>query len=425
MVNPLQNKYFPSLILFIVVAITFLDLGILFGALNAFRLSVDEFVLLGVNILDPDLILLTHWTNTLLGGLSIIMLGQIFFIFSYASGKKFNYQIGAEIVLVLWLLGIFSNYLASWANFHSLFDFEFWHLASSVLFFLGITIYLAILIISILSSLSTLRVKENLPLLHLFFAVVWMFIAIIYFGDTSRNALGLLFLSTYVFGFLSFTFFGALFYLLPRLFDQKKPSNFTVIFHFILLFAGEMMLFVSEFFTDILGTPITGVIGLFLPVVGTVLYTAAFFVFLLWVADFIFRTGLTPSLAGLVIAMLMMSFFIIDTLMKEIFPQWVDVNHVHFIFLGALLLTLISMGTKLISTQYSKSAEDEIKTWDFKEFLQTSKFKLLVLILPIGSVGMILLSFTVLNYFVAGIFGLLLFVSIILVNIELIIQARS
>jgi hypothetical protein len=419
MSNPLQNKYFPSLIFFIVVAITFLDLGILFGALNAFRLSVGEFVLFGVNILDPNLILLTHWTNTLLGGLSVIMLGQIFFFFSYANGEKFKRQIISMGFLIIWLMGIISNYLASWV------DFDFWHDISSILFFAGISFYLLILIESVLTSLNKLKKKENLPLLHLFTAVVWMWIAIFFFANTKQNALGLLFLSTFVFGFFSFTLFGSLFYILPRLFDQKKPSNFTVIFHFIILFSGEMMLFINEFFAEILGTPITGIIGLFLPVVGTVFYAGAFFVFLLWLADFIFRTGLTPSLAGLLIAMLMMTFFVIDTLMKEIFPQWVEVNHVHFIFLGALLLTVISIGTKLISTQYSKAGEDETKTWDFKELLQASKFRLLVLLLTIGSVGMILLSFTVLNYFVAGIFGLLLFISIILVNIELLVRARN
>ncbi|MHA1990672.1 MAG: hypothetical protein ACW98A_06870 [Candidatus Hodarchaeales archaeon] len=419
MSNPLQNRYFPSLIFFIVVAIIFLDLGILFGALNAFRLSVGEFVLFGVNILDPNLILLTHWTNTLLGGLSVIMLGQIFFFFSYANEEKFKRQIVTVVVLIIWLLGIVSNYLASWV------DFDLWHDISSILFLIGISVYLIAFLESILLSFSKLKKKDNLPFLHLFMAVVWMWIAVFFFASTKQNALGLLFLSTYVFGFFSFTLFGALFFLLPRLFDQKKPSNFTVIFHFILLFTGEMMLFVNEFFAEILGTPITGVIGLFLPVVGTVLYTAAFFVFLLWLADFIFRTGLTPSLGGLLIAMLMMSFFVIDTLMKEVFPQWVDVNHVHFIFLGAILLTLVSMGTKLISTQYSKAAEDEIKSWDFKELLQTSKFRLVVLFLPIVSVGMILLSFTVINYYVAGLFGLLLFLSIILVNIELLIRARS
>src|SRR3990172_1788127 len=104
----LLNRYSPELKVFVVSALFFLDLGVLFGALNAFRLA-KLFPYLQID--------LTHWTSTLLGGVSILMLGQILFFLSYIGQKQHRLHFLQIAVLALWVLGIISNYLAAWIDY--------------------------------------------------------------------------------------------------------------------------------------------------------------------------------------------------------------------------------------------------------------------------------------------------------------------
>ena len=122
--------------------------------------------------------------------------------------------------------------------------------------------------------------------------------------------------------------------------------------------------------------------------------------------------------------------------MSAAFPQWVPEKHIHFMFLGALLLTIISIGTRIILVEFrGKSSEVDVKSWSVNEIIKTTpKIRLVSMVGTIVSVGGIIFGFTIqvlgwfpiqIPYVVVGIFGIVLFISLIFVEISLALELKT
>ncbi len=412
MVKMMYKKYFPELPFFLLSSVFFLDIGVLFGALNAFRVA-GTFKVIEIHM--------THWTSTLLGAVTLLMLGQIFFFLSYINEEKSPFHIGTLVSFFLWVVGIFFNYSAAWFKNGTILGMEF-HFIAFIAFFSSIIFYFILCLSFVGRPIFRERLKEfNYVPIFWITGVAWLVLSVYFFQRSDTKFPGTivnsLFLHSYLFGFFMFTLFGSLFFAIPWLFEGKQPTTATVLLDYILFLLGATVVVSQEYlkqeFFDIW----------FLSFVGPGIYVLAFLVFFLWLADFIYQKGINLSIGGLLVAIIMFAFFLTDTVMASVFPIWVPFKHVHLMFLGVLLLTTISIGSQILLKQYAGTVIGSTEgKWNFKEIFSESKLQSLSLILVIASVVMIILLFTLISldwfpvadiYNLIGIFGIVLLISLL------------
>ncbi len=411
------REIFPELPMYVFIAMFFADIGIILGATNAFRAA---------GFITFFQIHMTHWTSTLLGGLSILMLGQIWYSTSNLLGEKHPYHAFTIIPVILWILGMGFNYLAAWVDFNVFHPISFYFLISSI------TFYLFIFLMFFLKKRAREVIKSEPLIIFLFSALLWLWLGIFFFKDVGVTVNETLFIYSYIYGFFALTLFGNLYHYLPRLYDQKAPSTFTVLLNFVVSFSAALLLTIEKYLRGIGYTQEFW----FVRLIGAALFGFGLLIFLLWLGDFIYRSGLSPSLGGLLVAMVIFGFFMFDTIMSAAFPQWVPEKHIHFMFLGALLLTIISIGTRIILVEFrGKSSDVDVKSWSVNEIIKTTpKIRLVSMAGAIISVGGIIFGFTIqvlgwfpiqIPYVVVGIFGIVLFISLIFVEISLALELKT
>lgn len=394
-----SSQLFPEMKYFITFSIFFLDIGILFGSLNAFRF--------GGYLVLPE-IHQTHWTSTLFGGVTLLMLGQIFFFLSHLNEEKHRYHKINLAVLGLWVTGTLSNYFIVWSD-----NPDQFLIISELAFKSATVIFIANVLYFFRNKKFRNNIKTHRPAFLMLSALVWLLFAMISF-DIKNSSLDRIFLTSFVYGFFSLTLFGILSYVLPIIYKKKPKSNFASTLDLILLNLAGVLLVMYDtnsrylpYFIGILGPLIWGIAGFF---------------FILWLFDLLYKSGINSHLIGELVAFTMFGFFVFDTFMKNAFPSWVRTSHVHFMFLGTLLITIVSIGSKVMITQYkpSKLALDESQIMAKENRLGTYSI-LTIILLVMG----ILLAFTIEDWFLAGVFGLILFVAILFVQILYLIKFKD
>lgn len=414
---PHFKEIFPELPFYVFVAMFFADIGILLGVLNALRVA---------GILPYFQIHMTHWTSTLLGGLAILMMGQIWYSLSSLSRQKHAYHVLNIMPLILWLLGMVFNYLAAWI------DFNRFHPISYILLLSGVSVYVVLMLLFFVNERSREVLKKERLFMFLFTAVLWLWLGVFFFKDAGQTVNETLFLYCFIYGFFTLTLFGSLYHYLPRLYDQKPPSSFTVLLNYLVLLGAASLLTGERYLRSVGFTTEFW----FVRLLGAGLLALGLLIFLLWYGDFIYRTGLSPSLIGLVVALTIFSFFMFDTIMSSAFPQWVPEKHIHFMFLGALLLTIISIGTRIVLVQFQgKSKAVDVKSWDVSTVIQrTPKIRLVSMAGAVIGVGGVLAGFTIqvlgwfpiqVPYLIVSTFGIVLLISLIFVEISLAVEMRK
>jgi hypothetical protein len=409
------SSNFPELPIFIISSLIFLDVGILLGAMNAFRWGGHDFLGWTVKSEYHQ----THWTSTLLGGVTFMMLGQMYFFFSQVNGNPHKYHKYTLGVWGIWLLGLIFSYLSVWDDYNTYIDYVILSLRIGSL---GFTI---LLFAFFLDGEFIEKFKDHYSLIFFPAAAFWLLIAVLLDFDISRGAtLNRMFLFTYIYGFFSLALFGSLLFVLPILFKQKPVSKTTVRRYFVLfnlaavIILGDLYMieergnetYRGDWVMDFLGPGIWGLAG---------------FLFILWVFDLIYKAGTSPSLIALQIALMMFGFFVLDTLMKNIFEAWVDRSHFHFLFIGTLLITIIAIGTRIIVMQYVPEGRTVTEDIDRITFTGSSGIRTGGILLTIAAVCGVLLGFTIEDYKVAGWSGVILFFGLIIVQFSLIYQLKA
>ncbi len=413
---PHFSKIFPELPAYVFVAMLFADIGIILGATNALRRA---------GYLTLFQIHMTHWTSTLLGGLSVLMMGQIWYTFSTINKEKHHQHQLTLLPLGLWLLGMAFNYMAAWV------DFNTYHPISFGLLLTSVSIYLVLLLTFFLKKEFRTLTRKTLTPVFLTTSVIWLWLGILFFRSAGETVSETLFIYSYIYGFFTMTLFGSLYHFLPRIYDQAEPSFFTKILNYSVLLGAGVLLTFERYLRN------QGFYQFwFLRLIGAGLFAFSLLIFILWLGDFIYRASLSPSLAGLLVAMVIFSFFMFDTIMASAFPQWIPSKHIHFMFLGALLLTIISIGTRIVLIQFKgKSTNVDVKSWDVKEVVKrTPKIRLISMIGSVIGVGGVIFGFTIqvlgwfdisVPYTIVSAFGILLFFSLIFVELSLAYELRK
>jgi hypothetical protein len=414
--SKLTSSNFPELPIFIISSLLFLDVGILLGAMNSFRWG--EHVFLGWTV-DPEYHQ-THWTSTLLGGVTFMMLGQMYFFFSQVNGKPHKYHRYTLGVWGVWLLGIIFSYLTVWKDYDTYIDYVILSLR------IGSILFVVLLFSFFMDEEFVDKFKDHYALIFFPAAAFWLLIAVLLNFDISSGAsLNRMFLFTYIYGFFSLALFGSLLFVLPILFKQNPVSKGTVRQYFVLfnlaaiIILGDLYMieerrpitksYTGDDIMDYLGPGIWGLAG---------------FLFILWVFDLIYKAGTSPSLIALQIALMMFGFFVLDTFMKNVFEDWVDRSHFHFLFIGTLLITIIAIGTRIIVMQYVPEGGSVIEDIDRITFTGSSGIRTAGILLTIAAVCGVLLGFTIEDYKVAGWSGVILFFGLIIVQFSLIYQLK-
>ncbi|MCE7737446.1 MAG: hypothetical protein GPJ54_21325 [Candidatus Heimdallarchaeota archaeon] len=412
--STLRNIKFPELPLFIISALIFLDIGILLGSLNSLRFGGEE---IGIGWIDdmanqPE-IHQTHWTSTLLGGVSIIMLGQIYFFFAQVSEKKNAGHFLTLPVLVLWLIGVAGSYLIAWNDVDKgIFIFSMK---------LSIALFLLSILMFFLDDSFRSNIKNHPPLLLLLSALIWLAIAMFWRFDIDLGSLDRVFLTTYIYGFFSLTLFGSLSFVLPIITDQKRKSNSSVYFNLFLLNAAAII-FVYDKYLDVEKRRES----LILDLMGPFFWGLAGFLFIMYVFDLMYKSGVSATLIALLVALSMFGFFVVDTLMNNLFEQWILRRHFHFMFIGTLLITIISVGARLLVMQYDPSDQQRMKSEGDKLNFEASNLILNAgMITTILGVAGVLTGFTLENFIFAAISGVVLFIGLVMVQVIMIYQMRS
>ncbi|MHA2089289.1 MAG: hypothetical protein ACW98K_00395 [Candidatus Kariarchaeaceae archaeon] len=411
----LTSTNFPELPIFILSSLLFLDAGIFLGALNTFN-YYERLDFLGWDI--PDEIHQTHWTSTLLGGVTFMMLGQMYFFFSQVNGKPHKYHKYTLAVWGIWLLGLIFSYLSVWDDYNTYIDYVI------LSFRIGSLAFTILLFAFFLDREFIEKFKNHYVLIFFPAAAFWLLIAVLLNFDISQGAtLNRMFLFTYIYGFFSLALFGSLLFVLPILFKQKPVSKVTVRRYFVLfnlaaiIILGDLYMieergnetYRGDWVMDFLGPGVWGLAG---------------FLFILWVFDLIYKAGTSPSLVALQIALMMFGFFVLDTLMKNIFEAWVDRSHFHFLFIGTLLITIIAIGTRIIVMQYVPE-NGMIADIDRITFSGSSGIRTGGILLTIAAVCGVLTGFTIEDYKVAGWSGVILFFGLIIVQFSLVFHLKA
>lgn len=411
----LQNDNFPEYPLFIFVALFFLDIGVVFGAFNAFRWGG---YFKGALITKPE-IHQTHWTSTLLGGVTVLMLGQILFFFSQVSGKRNRLHWLSFGVLGCWLLGIICSYLSVWVDYNTYIGIVRFMVKLAAFLFL-------VLVVSFFFDPSfRANMKTHPAIYHLLSGTIWFTIAVFWKFDIFSGSLDRLFLFTYIYGFFSLTLFGTLTFVLPILSHQKPRNYGAVRTNLIMLnLAGIFIIY------DLYETITYEKDNLFFDIAGPMIWGFAGFFFALYIFDIIYKSGPNTSLIAQIIAILMFEFFVFDTFMKNVFTQWVKYSHVHFLFIGAILLTIIATETRVMVLHYNPETQtfDEIK----EEYSnpQLRKLRNIGLVIAILAICGVLLGFTltlanIKYYAISGVSGLALFVGLLIIEFSMFSQIQS
>ncbi|OLS21939.1 MAG: hypothetical protein HeimC2_31750, partial [Candidatus Heimdallarchaeota archaeon LC_2] len=338
-VYSLKNIKFPELPLFIISSLIFLNVGILLGSLNTLFWGNETTGIAWIDNLVTSKIHQTHWTSTLLGGISILMLGQIYFFFSQISEKKNPLHLGTIVVLISWLTGVISSYGVAWRE---------WDKNLVIIpLQIAIALFLIIILVFFLDSNFRKNAKNHPALLYFLSACIWLSLAVFWRLDLELGSLDRVFLTLYIYGFFSLTLFGSLTFILPIMTEQRPKSNSSVYLTLFLLNAAAVVIGYGDYLLEE-----TDKKYFFIDFIGPFLWGFAAFLFILYVFDLIYKSGVSPYLVALLIALSMFSFFVVDTLMKNLFEQWVSKRHFHFMFIGTLVMTIVAIGSRLIVMQY-------------------------------------------------------------------------
>jgi len=380
----LSQSTFATYRYYIITAIIFLDFGILFGGLNALRVA---------EIFNVPEIHRTHWTSTLFGGMTVIMLGLLLYQIGLNLKVNIPLKILSIIVLILIILAAISSYIVAWDQGNPL-----------GMYFMPL-IKLAALLYTLMVVYAIIFLDRRQPLLEepayymIYAAVIWMAISLLYFlGYT--GVIGPEFLTTYIYGFFSLTLFGTLSMVLPRIYGTKPRPKTAILRDTVMLSLSATLLLFSDLFES--DSTLMGF-------VGTICWGLVGFLFILYIFDLMFKTGISPVLLGLSVALIMFGFFVMDTLMKSVFPIWVTASHVHFMFLGTLVISIIAVGLQFLSSEI-----DQIQ--------MSSKTQSIVIFTSIILIGTILLSFTLQVFAIAGVAGILFFLFLISFELTLVWQ---
>lgn len=426
----LRNIKFPELPLYIISSLIFLNLGILLGSLNSLFWGNETTGISWIDDLVTAKIHQTHWTSTLLGGVSILMLGQIYFFFSQISEKKNPLHLFTIVVLVSWIIGVLSSYGVAWDK-----SINFWPLGDLldkldidrsinkdfVIYPIqfAIALFLIIILVFFLDSDFRKNARNHPALLYFVSACIWLSLAVFWRLDLELGALDRVFLTTYIYGFFSLTLFGSLTFVLPIMTKQKPKSNFSVYFNLILLnLAAAIIVYydyqIEEFDNNYFS----------LGLIGPLVWAMAGFLFIMYVFDLIYKDGIAPYLVALLVALSMFGFFVVDTVMKNMFEQWVEKRHFHFMFVGTLIMTIVAIGSRLIVMQYNEdeSNDEKVKSVDNSDSNRgrTNLISIIGIGLTILGVLGVLTGFTIENYMMAAISGVILFFGLLITEIIMI-----
>lgn len=215
------------------------------------------------------------------------------------------------------------------------------------------------------------------------------------------------FLFAYVYGFFANFLFGGIFYFLPKLFNQRPMGSGTMKVHFLLLNVGTLMGAIFEYLEKYSNVNFTWVFNL----LSAIVWLIAFLIFFFWFGDFLYKVGLNPSLIGVSIGMLMYALFLFDSFVGAILPNWVELRHVHVMFVGTLVITISSVGGKIIKMESGSLITDQA-TWDAQMLIKHlfGVRSILMFFVIIGS-SMVLFFFTLREFEFAGYAGIFLFFS--------------
>ncbi|MDH5402627.1 MAG: hypothetical protein OEZ01_06005 [Candidatus Heimdallarchaeota archaeon] len=382
---------FPEFKLFLLTSLFFLDLGILFGALNSFRMA---------GLFDLPQIHQTHWTSTLFGGVTLLLLSLIYYTFSHLNEEVNQYHKLTLIVYGLFIVGILSSFMAVWINHNFI-------IITDLVMPLAASLYGVLLALFMKENKFRENLKSHPAALMMIISIVWLLVAFLMSFNIASSSLDRIFLYTYVYGFFSTAFFGLLSYVLPEYFNQK-PRNMGSIRRDIFLFnISAIFIILSNkysklhFSISVLGPVIWGISGL---------------IFTMYVFDLIYKVGVKSSLVGLIGGLVGFLFFVFDTFMKAILPVWVHQSHFHFIFLGTIIIVLVSLGTDI----YLRGDKEGEK-------VKENKFdpKYIGIVMVILGVSGVLLGFTINNLIFAGYFGLFLFLGILILEFTIIMRKNK
>ncbi|MHA2502147.1 MAG: hypothetical protein ACXAE3_04710 [Candidatus Kariarchaeaceae archaeon] len=382
----MTEQGFRGFLIFIGVAFTYITFGILFGALNSLRMA---------EIIELNQIHQTHWTSTLFGGMTILMMGLIYTIFSrHMSERKWPDQL-MYAVLVIFVLATISNYINAWAVDSPLGRYF------EELVRLGSLIYL--ISFGLMIYLNQDSWNAHPSFIPLYFAVGWMGVSqLIFLGF--RGVIGAPFRVPYIYGFFSLTLFGSLYYLLPILY-RSGPRGFGPMWRdAIMISLSAVSLLINEF------VDLQSLFGF----IGSILWGLVGFLFILYIFDLIFKNGMKTGLLGLSLALVMFGFFVFDTFMKAVFPVWVSESHAHFMFLGTLLIAILST---LLAVE--EKEQSELGLYMKLNMGLVASFVILVL----G--GFVWVAFAGTGFGFAGYMGIGLFVSVLMLEFQYVSRLKS
>ncbi len=420
----LRNIKFPELPFYIISSLIFLNVGILLGSLNTLYWGNETTGISWIDDLVTSKIHQTHWTSTLLGGVSILMLGQIYFFFSQISEKKNPLHLATLLVLISWLIGVIFSYLVVWQDsfnipvLNDLIEEQGNDLVILPIQF-AIALFLFILLFFFLDGDFRKNARTHPALFHFVSSCIWLSLAIFWKLDLELGALDRVFLTIYIYGFFSLTLFGSLTFVLPIMTNQKPKSNFSVYLNLILLNVAAVIIVYYDYRLVELDLN-----SFALGLLGPLIWGMAGFLFILYVFDLIYKDGISPYLIALLVALSMFSFFVIDTLMKNIFEQWVEKRHFHFMFVGTLIMTIVAIGSRLIVMQYDPNNPISEKAKPSENGGLKLERSNIISIVGIGltllGVSGVLTGFTIENVMMAAISGVILFFGLIITEMIMI-----
>lgn len=350
------------------ISLVFFIGGVFLGPFNALRMS---------GLINFPEIHYIHWNTALLGGVTFILLLQFFVFVNLTVGVPKYFPLG---IFAIWLLAILINYLTIF-NLVS-------PVVPKILF-----VSVAILLLYIDYRLLKLPYIQPSEGLHLYFVAgtFWLMIGIINFE--SLFYMNSLFLFSYVYGFFTNFLFGGLFFFVPILYSQKSPSLTSIKLHNGFLNLGIIFGFIFEYSKKQGGIEF----GWALDLVSTVFWFLAFAIFFFWFADLIYKAGLSVSIFGLIVGMIMYGLFLFDSFVGAILPAWVGLRHVHLMFVGVFVITISSIGLKIIRIESGRENNETID-WDFQTLKTINKVKAVLLSFVILGVAGVLFSFTIQDY---------------------------
>ncbi len=368
-------------------ALVFFATGIFLGAMNALRMA---------GIIKYEEIHYLHWNTALLGGVTLILLLQLFAYLSNAGILKQNATF-PMVFMVSWILVVLLNYA-------TIFNWIPSELTSILFMALAISLVYPFALLFNAGKNSS----ESGHHYHFMFGIFWQIIALFFFESLVR--MNPIFLFCFVYGFFTNFLFGGIFLFLPVLFKQKALSRGSLKLHAIVHNTGTLLGAIYEYLQDLGGMSFDWVFNL----LSTIVWFLAFLIFFFWYGDFIYKTGLNSSLFGVSIGMVMYALFLFDSFVGAVLPSWVGLRHVHVLFVGSLVITISSVGWVVMKMEMKVPIELEA-TWDFNElksdFLSVKGLLLLFVILGAASV---LFFFTLQEYKFVAYAGFVLVTSFVL-----------